>query len=96
MQYCIITGDEDECLRLFPNTHIFGGSMTDKRGANQSSKGLVLGIFVFKFGGREQIMLPLLSNTSFDNSGKLVTHRHTYNPKGNDDVKIFQYFIIWK
>ena len=30
--YCIMTADKVECLKCFPNTHIFGSSMTDKRG----------------------------------------------------------------
>ena len=32
-------------------------------------------VFLFKFGESEQIMLPLLSNTSFIYNGKFVTHR---------------------
>ena len=45
-QYCIITCDTCECLKFFPNTHMFGSAMTDKRGFKLCDKVQLSGIIV--------------------------------------------------
>ena len=45
-RYCGITVDKEKCVRLFPNTHIFGSCVTDKRGTDLSSSVSLLDIVV--------------------------------------------------
>ena len=44
--YCIVTADKKECLKWFPNTHVFGSSLTDKRGLNLTTDIPFLGVLV--------------------------------------------------
>ena len=44
--YCIVTADKAECLQWFPNTHVYGSSMTDKRGLSLTKNIPLSGIVV--------------------------------------------------
>ena len=46
-------------------------------------------LFLFKLGDSDQLVLPLLTNTSFLYNGNFVTHRQAYDPKGNPGDRSF-------
>ena len=70
-RYCIIRGDKDEILRLLPNTHIFGCSVTDKRGANRSRNDLLSGIFI--------LMTSTLHSSNTNTPTELVWDDYMYD-----------------
>ena len=45
-RFCVITACKDECVQIFPNTHIFGTSLSDKRGAKSTRDISLSGIVV--------------------------------------------------
>ena len=45
-RFCVITARKEECLQAFPNTHIFGSSLSDKRGARYTQNVSLSGIVV--------------------------------------------------
>ena len=45
-RFCVITACKDECVQIFPNTHIFGTSLSDKRGAKLTQNISLSGIVV--------------------------------------------------
>ena len=46
-------------------------------------------IFLFKVNSKQQVMLPLMNDTSFAYNGNVVTHRQAYEPVNNDDAHKF-------
>ena len=46
-------------------------------------------LFLFQLAENNQLILPLLSNTSFVYNGNFVTHRQAYNPKCNTGSRRF-------
>ena len=45
-RFCVITTCKDECLQIFPNTHIVGTLLSDKRGAKLTQNISLSGIVV--------------------------------------------------